>query len=68
MPVTRERSWECIPTCTFSIDVIVRNSLMFWNVRAMPALVTRSGALGGDVLAVEDDAARSSGGRARSGS
>ena len=45
MPVTRERSWACIPTCTFSIDVIVRNSLMFWNVRAMPALVTRSARL-----------------------
>src|SRR4051794_24811160 len=45
MPVTRERSCECIPTWTFSIDVIVRNSLMFWNVRAMPAFVTRSARL-----------------------
>ena len=43
--MTRERSRPCIPTCTFSIDVIVRNSLMFWNVRATPAWVTRSGRL-----------------------
>ena len=30
---------------------------MFWNVRATPARVTRSGRLAGDVLAVEDDPA-----------
>ena len=57
MPVTRERSWPCMPTCTFSIDVIVRNSLMFWNVRAMPALVTRSARLAVMSCAVEDDPA-----------
>src|SRR3954464_5007710 len=45
MPLTRDFIRECIPTCTFSSAVIVRNSLMFWNVRAMPALVTRSGRL-----------------------
>ena len=45
IPVTRERIRACIPTCTFSSAVIVRNSLMFWNVRAMPAVVTMSGRL-----------------------
>ena len=35
MPACRR---PCIPTCTFSIAVIVLNSLMFWNVRAMPEL------------------------------
>ena len=43
--MTRERIRACIPTCTFSIDVIVRNSLMFWKVRATPAWVTMSGRL-----------------------
>ena len=34
-----------MPTWTFSTAVMVRNSLMFWNVRAMPALVMTCGAL-----------------------
>ena len=34
-----------MPTWTFSSAVMVRNSLMFWNVRAMPARVTRSARL-----------------------
>ena len=40
----RMRQWW--PTMTFSSTVIVLNSLMFWNVRAMPAWVTMCGALG----------------------
>jgi hypothetical protein len=35
----------CMPTWTFSTAVIVLNSLMFWNVRAMPAIVMTSGRL-----------------------
>ena len=35
--MTRACMRECSPTCTFSSAVIVRNSLMFWNVRATPA-------------------------------
>ena len=45
MPVRRDLIRACMPTWTFSSAVIVRNSLMFWNVRAMPAFVTRSGRL-----------------------
>ena len=37
------RAWR--PTWTFSSTVMVLNSLMFWNVRATPAWVTRCGAL-----------------------
>ena len=37
------RQWW--PTMTFSSTVMVLNSLMFWNVRAMPAWVTMCGAL-----------------------
>src|SRR4051794_11368831 len=33
----------CWPTMTFSTAVIVANRRMFWNVRATPALVMRSG-------------------------
>ncbi len=36
----------CWPTMTFSTGVIVANSRMFWNVRATPALVIRSGRVG----------------------
>ena len=49
---------QCIPTCTFSSAVIVRNSLMFWNVRAMPAFVTRSGRLAVMSLPSNVDACR----------
>jgi hypothetical protein len=45
IPVNLVRSRECMPTWTFSTAVIVRKSLMFWNVRAIPARVTRSGRL-----------------------
>ena len=38
----RMRQWW--PTMTFSSTVMVLNSLMFWNVRAMPACVTMCGA------------------------
>ena len=34
---------ECSPTITFSSAVMVPNRRMFWNVRATPALVMRSG-------------------------
>ena len=45
-PGEPRRSRECMPTSTFSTAVIVRNSLMFWNVRAMPARVIEVGPLG----------------------
>ena len=38
------RQW--VPTSTFSRAVMWGNSLMFWNVLATPALVTRSGRRG----------------------
>ncbi len=38
------RQW--VPTSTFSSAVMCGKSLMFWNVRATPALVTRSGRRG----------------------
>ena len=34
---------ECSPIITFSVAVIVENSRMFWNVRAIPAFITLSG-------------------------
>ena len=66
MPVIRDlmRAWR--PTWTFSSAVIVRNSLMFWNVRAMPAWVTRSGALAVMSLPSNSDRARASACRGRS--
>ncbi len=34
---------ECSPISTFSTAVMVENSRMFWNVRAIPAFITLSG-------------------------
>ncbi len=34
---------ECSPIITFSTADIVENSRMFWNVRAIPIFMTRSG-------------------------
>ena len=33
----------CWPTMTFSTALIVANRRMFWNVRAIPSVVIRSG-------------------------
>ena len=38
-PSTEVRWWVSAPTITFSSAVISGKSRMFWNVRAMPALV-----------------------------
>ena len=34
---------ECSPIITFSVAVMVEKRRMFWNVRAIPAFITRSG-------------------------
>ena len=36
---------QCWPTITFSSAVISLNRRMFWNVRAMPSLVTLEGSM-----------------------
>jgi hypothetical protein len=42
-PNSPARMREFWPTITFSIAVIVPNRRMFWNVRAMPSFMIRSG-------------------------
>ena len=37
--------WPCIPTSTFSSEVISRKRRMFWNVRPTPRFVTACGGL-----------------------
>ena len=34
---------QCMPTITFSSELIVWNSRMFWNVRPIPSSVTLCG-------------------------